>query len=111
MAFSMKNKGLQDWWIQRVSSVLVSLFAIPLLVLWYYGYFVDERSWYVFLESDIGRILTLIGLIGFALHTRIGLWVVATDYLPRSIQSTVAWVIELWVVSLLIWGLYLIWVF
>lgn len=111
MGFNFNNKGLWDWWMQRVSSMLISVFSVPLLGAWYFGYLPTERSWYVLLESDIGRILTVVGLIGFAMHTRIGLWVVCTDYLPRSIQVGVSWLIELWVLLLLVWGLYLIWVF
>lgn len=102
------NHGLFDWWAQRVSSMLISLFALPVLYLWYAGVLVTSLDWYLFLSSQTGKFLTLIGLVGLVAHAKIGLWVVITDYLPRTIQVLVTRVIYLLLLGMLVWGVYLV---
>ncbi|MCP8351870.1 succinate dehydrogenase, hydrophobic membrane anchor protein [Candidatus Synchoanobacter obligatus] len=105
------NPGLWDWWMQRVSSLLVSVFAIPILTLWFGGYLETDVQWYELLLNPYMKALTVIGLLGFVLHTRLGLWVVVTDYIPRRMQRFFGVVVNGLVLGYLIWGLYLIWVF
>jgi len=107
---NMVNKGLNDWWMQRISASLISVFALPVLVMWFGGWLLDDNDWYLFLSSTLGQILTVIGIVGFALHSRIGLWVVITDYIPRSYQKLVVGLINTWLLALVIWALYLVWI-
>ena len=105
------NEGLYDWWIQRLSAILISVFSIPVLFLWYSGHLKESLDWYTFLSSDLGMVLTLLGLVGFAIHAKIGLWVVITDYIPRRMQKAAVITMNIWVWGILGWGLYLMWVF
>ncbi|MEC7030256.1 MAG: succinate dehydrogenase, hydrophobic membrane anchor protein [Pseudomonadota bacterium] len=105
----MVGKGLSDWWMQRISSILISIFALPVLGLWFAGRLVGPEDWYDFLSSSFGLSLTLIGVIGFVLHTRIGLWVVITDYVPRHYQTFATWLMYIYLAGILAWALYLIW--
>ena len=43
------QSGLQDWWMQRISASFLSIFALPLLVLWLGGWFTSANDWYNFL--------------------------------------------------------------
>ncbi len=103
------HSGLKDWWMQRISAVMVSVFALPVLVMWFGGWLDQDYVWYTFLSSLVGKTITLIGLLGFALHIRIGLWVVITDYVPRAMQAMIIWVINTWIFGLFVWGGYLLW--
>lgn len=102
--------GLIDWWAQRISGIFLALFALPLLSNWYLGYLSDDYSWYQWLSQPEIKALTLLGLFGFAVHARIGMWVVMTDYLPRRWQEYAIQLLNIWILVLSIWGLYLIWV-
>ncbi len=106
----MVNKGLNDWWIQRISASLISVFALPVLIMWFGGWLASANDWYLFLSSTLGQVLTVIGVIGFALHSRIGLWVVITDYIPTRMQSPVIWLVNSWLLSLVVWALHLVWI-
>ena len=104
------QSGLQDWWMQRISASFLSIFALPVLVMWFGGWLAESYDWYIFLSSHLGKVLTAIGLIGFGLHVRIGLWVVITDYVPRSLQTVVNVLSHLWILGLVAYGAYLIWI-
>lgn len=104
------RRGLLDWRLQRLSAMFISIFAVPVLGLWFSGYLVTDYDWYVLLSSIEGRVLTLIGLIGFAVHSHLGLWVVLTDYCPRDWQTVVMFFIDMWLCTLFGYGLYLLWI-
>ena len=104
------QSGLQDWWMQRISASMLSIFVLPLLVLWLGGWLSSPIDWYMFLSSIIGKVLTVIGLIGFGLHIRIGLWVVVTDYVPRCVQKVVTVLCNMWILTLVGYSAYLIWI-
>ena len=109
VAKSHKNQGLRDWWMQRISASLISIFVLPLLVLWLGGWLVGAGDWYDYLSSSAGIILTILGLLGFVLHARIGLWVVITDYVPRQFQMITTWIMTVYLLALAGWALYLVW--
>ena len=106
---SAKNTGLKDWWMQRISASLISLFALPLLALWLGGWLPKPDDWYVFLSSVLGKLLSVVGLAGFLLHTRIGLWVVITDYVPRRFQGVAVGGMVVYLLAVVLWALYLLW--
>lgn len=103
-------QGLRDWQLQRLSAMLIAVFALPMLSLWFLGYLVEDYDWYLFLSSYLGRGLSLLGLFGYVIHARLGMWVVITDYVPRSYQRIVIWLLDIWLLALLITGLGLFWV-
>ena len=105
----MVTPGLRDWWLQRISATFISAFGLPLLVMWYGGWLPDEVSWYTFLSSPLGQVLTVVGVIGIAVHSQLGLWVVVTDYVPRRAQRLVSYLVNAWILALVVWAAYLIW--
>ena len=104
-----KNRGLHDWWIQRLSALLISAFVLPTLFFWLVGWLPDAAAWYDFLMIPWVKGLTLLGLTGVLLHSWIGLWVVATDYVPRRIQGFVLGFLHAWLSAYYLIGIYLIW--
>ena len=105
-----KKTGLKDWWIQRISASCISLLVLPLLVLWFGGWLSQADDWYVFLSSALGKVLSVIGLAGFLLHARIGLWVVITDYAPKRFQGLAVGLMTLYLLAVVFWAVYLVWI-
>lgn len=105
-----KKPGLNDWWIQRISASCISLFVLPMLVLWLGGWLNQADDWYAFLASVPGKALTLLGIIGFLLHARIGLWVVITDYAPKRFQGLAIGLMTLYLLAVVFWAVYLVWI-
>jgi succinate dehydrogenase / fumarate reductase membrane anchor subunit len=102
--------GLRDWKLQRISAMLLTVFFLPLLVMWFGNVLENDYDWYLFLSSILGKCLTIMGLVGFAIHAKLGIWVVITDYAPRSLQKILSMVINLWISILSCYSLYLVWV-
>lgn len=103
--------GLRDWKLQRLSAMMISVLAIPLLLEWFCGCLTQDYLWYELLATDIGKVITLTGLIGFAIHSYLGMMVVITDYVPRKFQEVALVLLANWVIILFGYGLYLIWIF
>ena len=103
--------GLRDWWLQRISAVLISLFALPVILYWVAGGLITQADWYIFLSHSQMRFLTGLGLLGYIVHVRIGLWVVVTDYIPSLYQAWAQWLVDILIALHLGFGLYLIWIF
>ena len=107
----LKNPGLRDWWIQRITSPLITIAFLPLIIMWLMGYLPTPYDWYVLLSEPMWRMLTLVGFLAYYFHVRIGLWVVLTDYIPRTYQVYATFLGELLLLAHLVVGLYLIWSF
>ena len=105
------NPGLKDWWMQRISAAGISLFALPILLLWFSGYLASSSDWYSLLSMLGMKILTVIALLAYVAHVKIGLWVVLTDYVPNQKQTVAIWVVNSILLLHILVGFYLIWVF
>ena len=103
--------GLFDWWAQRISAVFISLFVLPAIGLWFLGYLPSSFDWYLWLSLPAIKILTALALLGYAVHIRIGMWVVITDYVPKCFQMASHWVADAIILLHVLVGTYLIWIF
>lgn len=103
------KSGLREWQAQRASALLLSVFALPVLWLWFGKYLVHDHQWYDYLSSPYGIGSTICGLIGFAIHGYIGVKVVITDYIPRKWQDSFIFLAKIWTFILLLWGFHLMW--
>ena len=115
--FSRLGHGSKEFLLIRVCAVLILFYTL------YLGGFVlltDEvtfNQWSVFFNNPINKILTSLFFLAFAVHTWLGTWAVASDYLtPRifgnlgramfvGFRSIVAAIIAL----VLTWAIIIIW--
>ena len=80
---SLGRSGLADFVLQRVSAVVLGLYALCLV-----GFFVavpkvDHGSLVDFFESLPMRAFTTLAVLALAIHAWIGMWTVGTDYIRR----------------------------
>ena len=83
------KKGLVDWWQQRISAVLISLYIIPLTVLWLSIHPATVSDWHRVLFNMPMRILGSLAALAILVHAAIGFWVVATDYVKSPRLRTI----------------------
>ena len=81
---SLGRSGLADFVLQRVSAVVLGLYALCLV-----GFFVavpkvDHASLVDFFESLPMRAFTTLAVLALAIHAWIGMWTVGTDYIRRQ---------------------------
>ena len=115
--FSKLGHGSKEFLVIRACAVLILFYTL------YLGGFVlvtDEvkfNHWSAFFDNTLNKILTSMFFLAFAVHTWLGTWAVASDYLtPRifgnfgrtlflTFRSIVAAVIAL----VLTWAIIIIW--
>lgn len=103
------RSGLSDWFVQRVTSLIVAsyvFFILGYLVLTQPVTFID---WYEFYSGLGIRVYTLLVLLSLVIHAWIGIWTILTDYIKPiwvRVVSEVAIIIIL--VAYLSWGIFLL---
>lgn len=80
---SLNPSGLRDWFIQRVSAVLIGVYALIIL-----GFLATHPQltfvqWQRFFMHPWLQIYTLFVLFSILMHTWIGMWTVSTDYMTK----------------------------
>ena len=107
--WNYRAKGLNDWLAQRYSVVPILLYAIPVLVLPWFSH--NVGVWRAVLFHPVMKVLGTAAAFSILWHSKIGLWVVITDYLPRGIiqrLATLAMYIYVWLFFLV--ALFLFWI-
>ena len=74
------SSGLDAWLWQRISSIFLTLYILPILLFWLLTA-ASWHDWQVFLFAPSMRILGGLASVSLLLHACIGIWVVATDYI------------------------------
>jgi succinate dehydrogenase / fumarate reductase, membrane anchor subunit len=107
---SLSTRGLKDWLIQRVTAVLLALYAFFIVgfILLHPQLQFDE--WQMLFSYNAVKVASLLVLFSLLLHAWVGLWTVFTDYI-KAVYLRLA--IEIGVAILflgcLIWGAAILW--
>jgi succinate dehydrogenase / fumarate reductase membrane anchor subunit len=111
-ATNASRSGLTDWLIQRVSAVILALYALFIL-----GYLIlqpqlDYSGWQQLFSYNWMRIFSLLSLLALVAHAWVGLWTIATDYLkPPALRLIVQLIFLLALFVYLLWGIEILWGF
>lgn len=102
--------GLRDWLIQRISAVVMAVYAAALVawLLWqpYLGYDV----WTALFSSQWMRSFTLLFLLNLYYHAWIGVRDIAMDYVkPAGIRLAIHVLVILALLLYTIWSVQILW--
>lgn len=107
---SLGRSGLHDWVLQRLSAVVMLAYVL------YLGYFfattpeVTFASWQGLYATTFMKVFSLLALLSVVIHAWIGLWIVSTDYMPKlSIRLIFQALVILICLSLIVWGIQILW--
>lgn len=75
------DNGVDAWLLQRVTSLFLVAYFLPLLVFWAVTPVAMVDHWGRFLLSSEMRVLGGMASVALLVHACIGIWVVATDYI------------------------------
>ncbi|MGC6404619.1 MAG: succinate dehydrogenase, hydrophobic membrane anchor protein [Candidatus Comchoanobacterales bacterium] len=81
---NIDRRGVRDWWLQRVSALVVLAYALTLMTLIVFYKPQTFIHWSGLVFSLPMKILGVLGFLGMVVHAAIGFWVVATDYIKCS---------------------------
>ncbi|OGT45456.1 MAG: succinate dehydrogenase, hydrophobic membrane anchor protein [Gammaproteobacteria bacterium RIFCSPHIGHO2_12_FULL_38_11] len=98
------NRGFHEWIVQRVSAVIIGIYAAFLLVYLLCHQPLHYTVWSALFSHIAMKAATFVVLIAILWHAWIGLWTVFTDYVKNT---AVRLVLEIVVILLLL--SYLVW--
>lgn len=99
------NAGLRDWIIQRITAVIIGVYALLVMGFLIFTPHLDYRHFYAFFSHLSMKMATVVVVVSILWHAWVGLWTVFTDYVKPVI---VRLILESAVIILLI--AYVVWV-
>jgi len=110
-ATSLGRSGLQDWLIQRVSSIIIAAYVLCIT-----GIFIRHHgelnfgTWQMIFANPAMQIFTLFFLIGLIAHAWVGIWTVTTDYLKNTaVRVSVQVLVIIALLACGFWGVQILW--
>ncbi|WP_372625192.1 succinate dehydrogenase, hydrophobic membrane anchor protein [Arsukibacterium sp.] len=81
---SLKRNGIEDYVSLRATAVVLALYTVFILGFFLVTPVVTFEVWQGLFANMAMKVFTLLALISIAVHTRIGLWQVLTDYVKSA---------------------------
>lgn len=110
----LTKSGMKDWFIQRITAVLMAAYLIILIGFLMNHYFNFGNLDYVFFMKIFNtlffKISTFIFILFLLFHAWIGVWTIFTDYIHCSVLRGVLFtLIFLAMLSCALWGAVILW--
>jgi succinate dehydrogenase / fumarate reductase membrane anchor subunit len=103
---SFSRNGLRDWLTQRVTALVMAIYAIVLLVCVLSVDHLSYQFWHDLYHHPVVRVLSILVLLSIIIHAWIGLWTVYTDYIKATGLRLVLQVSTiLGLMAILAWGI------
>ncbi len=107
---SLGRSGLHDWFIQRLSAVVMAVFSV--CVVWFLVTTPEltHQALLGFFSGTLTKSLTILTLILLSLHIWIGMWIVSTDYIkPVAIRMVFQAALIIYCLVLIFWSVQIFW--
>ncbi|MCC5824662.1 MULTISPECIES: succinate dehydrogenase, hydrophobic membrane anchor protein [Alkalimonas] len=107
---SLKRDGVQDYVSIRATATVLGLYVLFILGFFLVTPEVTYEIWQGLFAQLWMKIFTLLALISVAIHARIGLWQVVTDYIKCSrIRAVVQFLVSVVAFGYVAAGLFVLW--
>lgn len=110
MKTSFGRSGIHDWWMQRISAVLMLVYVI---VLCYQLIMLEELnfvSWSAMFSTLWMKAFTFLIVVAISVHAWVGLWIVSTDYIkPTGLRNSFQAIVLVICVGIIVWAGMLFW--
>ena len=106
----VSRQGLRDWFVQRVSAVVMAIYSVFLM-----GYIVshphfDFVDWHGLFGQTGVKVGTLVFVLALLWHAWIGMWTIFTDYVKPFVLRLICHLVVLFaLVSFFLWTLEILW--
>lgn len=82
-ATGLTGSGTRDWVVQRISAVVLAVYALVMLC-WFLTHDYTFELWRGFMLSLPMRLFNLLAILAIAAHAWVGMWTVFTDYVKSG---------------------------
>lgn len=107
---SFSRDGLRDWLLQRVTALLLGVYAVVIVAYLVNHYPVDYADWSLLFKPVWMKIFSVLAVFSVLIHAWIGLWTVYTDYLKCAVVRLVMQVATIFgLFAIVVWALMIMW--
>lgn len=79
---SFARTGLKDWFLQRVTAILIMLYAIfVVIIILSLSGDLSYHTWLAIFQNTWVKIFTVLAFLSLLAHAWIGMWTIFTDYI------------------------------
>ena len=110
MKTSFGRSGIQDWWFQRLSAIVLFVYVLvlcyQLLTIEAFNY----ANWSALFAQTWMQVFTFITALSISIHAWVGLWIVSTDYIkPVALRNAFQAVVLIVCLGIIIWTGMIFW--
>ena len=110
MNTSFGRSGVHDWWMQRLSAVLMLVYVLVLGYQLIQMEQVSFASWTALFGATWMKAFTFLVVVAISVHAWVGLWIVSTDYFkPASIRNVFQAVVLIICLGIIAWAGMIFW--
>lgn len=107
---SLGRSGLHDWFVQRLSAVVMAFYSIFLFSFVLTTPELSYELWVALFKHPVIKAVSILVVILLSLHIWIGMWIVSTDYIkPLAIRMIFQAALILFCLVLILWGVQILW--
>lgn len=104
MVMQRSQRGLQEWLLQRISAILIGVYAVLIVSFVAMHQPMNFADWHAFFAATWVRVATVVTVLLIGIHAWIGLWTIFTDYVKCSVVRTVLEVVVfITLLGLVVW--------
>lgn len=106
----VNRQGLKDWVVQRVSAVVMAVYAIGMVGFIISNSGLDFISWHALFNQTWMKVATLVFITSVLFHAWVGIWTVLTDYVKIFVVRLIFHVcVLLALATCFFWSLTILW--
>lgn len=107
---TLKRDGVQDFVSLRATAIVLALYLLFILGFFLFTPEITYEVWKGLFSNILIKVFTLLALASIAVHTRIGLWQVLTDYVKCSaLRAVLQFFLYALAFSYVAVGLFVLW--
>lgn len=114
---NLGRNGVSDWLVQRVTAIVLLAYVVFIAFVVLTSPDMQYQEWKGLFEQTWVRVFSMAAILSLAMHSWIGLWSVATDYLTERLLGPKGNVLRLLfqaaaaivLFTYVVWGIQILW--
>tara|TARA_R110002167_G_scaffold233252_2_gene438484 strand:+ start:508 stop:855 length:348 start_codon:yes stop_codon:yes gene_type:complete len=107
---SLGKNGMKDWFIQRVSAVILLVYVLFLMGFILFSGPVTFDAWQSLFACGWMKVITVLAVLSLLAHSWIGIWTILTDYIHCAVvRGVIQTLAILGYVTCFIWVIKILW--
>lgn len=107
---SLTSSGMNDWYVQRVSALILLAYFICLSCFIFCSGPVTFNAWSNFFSYGWVKVFTVLAVVSLLAHSWVGIWTILTDYVHCALlRGTIQTLAILGYLICFVWTISILW--